>query len=130
MNKTDDILEKLKNVQQPEIDLTEEILSLLPTSPQGESLTPVPSPVREGRSINFMPVIRTVLSLAAMWIVGFFIYLQYDVANPLEANNLLPSGGGREGGSTLREVYKYRLCQECKKTISYTQIRSMLYENK
>jgi hypothetical protein len=130
MNKTDDILEKLKNVQQPEMDLTEEILSLLPTSPQGESLTPVPSPVREGRSINFMPVIRTVLSLAAMWIVGFFIYLQYDVANPLEANNLLPSGGGREGGSTLREVYKYRLCQECKKTISYTQIRSMLYENK
>ena len=39
MNRTDDILEKLKNVEKPQIDLTEEIIS---------SLTPIPSPVREG----------------------------------------------------------------------------------
>ena len=122
MNKTDDILEKLKNVQQPEIDLTEEIMSLLPASPMGEEKG-------FGKSINFLPIVRTVLSLAAMWIVGFFIYLQYDVATPSEANNSSSFGGGREG-ATLREVYKYRLCQECKKTISYTQIRTMLYENK
>ena len=129
MNRTDDILEKLKNMQQPQIDLTEEIMNNpLLTSPEGKSLTPVPSPVREGRSINFLPIVRTVLSLAAMWIVGFFIYLQYEA---------YPRGGmegapvvASEGASTLREVYKYRLCQDCKKTISYTQIKSKLYEKK
>ena len=119
MNRTDDILEKLKNMQQPQIDLTEEIMSRVGS---------LPNPVREGRSINFLPIVRTVLSLAAMWIVGFFIYLQYEA---------YPRGGmegapvvASEGASTLREVYKYRLCQDCKKTISYTQIRKMLYENK
>lgn len=123
MNKTDDILEKLKNANQPEIDMTEEIMNNpLLTSPMGEEKG-------FGKSINFLPIVRMVLSLAAMWIVGFFIYLQYDVAAPSEANNSSPFGEGREGASTLREVYKYRLCQECKKTISYTQIRTMLYEN-
>ena len=119
MNKADEILEKLKNVEKPQIDLTEEIIS---------SLTPIPSPVREGRSINFLPIVRMVLSLAAMWIVGFFLYLQYE-ASPRGGMEGVPVVAS-EGASTLREVYKYRLCQECKKTISYTQIRTMLYENK
>ena len=136
MNKTDDILEKLKNVQQPEIDLTEEIMSLLPASPMGEEKG-------FGKSINFLPIVRTVLSLAAMWIVGFFIYLQYEasaraIAESERLGSIATEGKGMEGGavvasggaSTLREVYKYRLCQECQKTISYTQIRTMLYENK
>ena len=130
MNKTDDILEKLKNVEKPQIDLTEEIMCLLPTSPEGRgSLTPVPSPVREGRSINFILIVRTVLSLAAMWIVAFFLYLQYE-ASPRGGMEGGISRGGWEEASTLKEVYKYRLCQDCKKTISYTQIKSMLYENK
>ena len=43
MNKTDDILEKLKNANQPEIDMTEEIMNNpLLTSPKGKSLTPRP----------------------------------------------------------------------------------------
>ena len=138
MNKTDDILERLKNAPQPQIDnpeeLTDRIISLLPASPEGKSLTPVPSPVREGRSINFLPIVRTVLSLAAMWIVGFFIYLQYETSpwepkvGESQGMEGVISQGGWEG-ATLREVYKYRLCQDCKKTISYTQIRSKLYEN-
>ena len=119
MNRTDDILEKLKNVEKPQIDLTEQIMSLLPTSPEGRG--------KEASRALFL--VRTVLSLAAMWIVGFFIYLQYDVATPTKANNSSPLGGGREG-ATLREVYKNRLCQDCKKSINYTQIRKMLYENK
>lgn len=125
MNKTDDILEKLKNAKQPEIDLTEEIMSLLPASPKGRG-----EEKRASGGSVILPIVRAVLSMAAMWIVGFFIYLQYDVTIPLEANNSSPFGGDREGASTLREVYKYRLCQECKKTISYTQIKSMLYGKK
>ena len=121
MNKTDDILEKLQTMQQPVIDnpdeMVEKIISLLPASTRGGNET--------SRVLIFM---RTVLSFAAMWIVGFFIYLQYDVATPSEIT--ASPREGQEGASTLREVYKYRFCQDCKKTISYTQIKSMLYENK
>lgn len=117
MNKTDDILERLKNAPQPQIDLTEEIMNNpLLTSPRGGK--------GAGRTLF---LVRTVLSLAAMWIVGFFIYLQYE-ASPRGGMEGVISQGGWEG-ATLREVYKYRLCQDCKKTISYTQIRSKLYEN-
>ena len=130
MNKIDDILEKLKNAPQPQIDNPEEITDLimgrlgpLPVAPKGEEKG-------SGMVVKFLPIVRAVLSLAAMWIVGFFIYLQYDVAAPTAKANLVPPGGGWEGASTLREVYKYRLCQDCKKTISYTQIKSRLYENK
>ena len=118
MNRTDDILERLKNVEKPQIDLTEEIMNNpLLTSPRGGK--------EASRTLIF---VRAVLSMAAMWIVGFFIYLQYEA---------YPRGGmegapvvASEGASTLREVYKYRLCQDCKKTISYTQIKNRLYENK
>ena len=123
MNKTDDILEKLKNMQQPQIDNPEEMTDLIMGS-----LTSDPFPVREMRSINFLPIVRAVLSFAAMWIVGFFIYLQYDAVAPKKMA-VFPQGN-TEGACTLREVYKYRLCQDCKKTISYTQIKSKLYENK
>ena len=128
MNKTDDILEKLKHAPQPVIDnpeeLTEMIMSLLPASPEGRG-----EEKREGRSINLIPFVRAVLSMAAMWIIGFFIYLQFEGSTPLEAGNCMLSDVP-QNGATLREVYKNRLCQECKKTISYTKIRSKLYENK
>lgn len=123
MNKTDDILEKLKNANQPEIDMTEEIMNSLPD--------PLPSSLRGGKGASrTLFLIRTVLSLAAMWIVGFFIYLKYEATVPSKANNTFPFWGGRVEACTLKEVYKSRFCQDCKKTISYTQIRSMLYEKK
>jgi len=126
MNKTDDILEKLKNMQQPEInnpiELTDLIMGSLDSAPslQGRA---------RGGSV-ILPIVRTVLSLAAMWIVGFFIYLKYEATVPSKANNTSPFGGGRVEACTLKEVYKSRFCQDCQKTISYTQIKSMLYENK
>ena len=126
MNKTDDILEKLKNMQQPEInnptELTDLIMGSLDSAPSLQGR------VRGGSVI--LPIVRTVLSLAAMWIVGFFVYLKYEATVPSKANNTFPFGGGRVEACTLKEVYKYRFCQDHKKTISYTQIRSMLYENK
>ncbi len=122
MNRTDDILEKLKNTEQPEMDLTEEIMNSLPA--------PLPSSPRGGKEAGRTLIfVRAVLSVASMWIVGFFLYLQYE-ASPRGGMEGVISRGGREEASTLKEVYKYRLCQDCKKTISYTQIKSMLYENK
>ena len=126
MNKTDDILEKLKHAPQPQIEDSEVLTKLIMSRLDG----PLPSEEKgSGMIVKFLPIVRTILSFAAMWIVGFFIYLQYETS-PREGMEGGISRGDQEGASTLREVYKYRLCQDCKKTISYTQIKSMLYENK
>ena len=119
MNKTDDILERLKgrmpSTPNPD-ELTERIMEKL------DSLPAKRKPV-------LLPLVRTVLSLAAMWIVGLFIFLQFETTTPKEEKGFTLSELP-QSGATLREVYKNRLCRECKKTISYTKIRSMLYENK
>ena len=113
------------------------------TGERGEGLTPsLPlgacdasssnSESEEGRVRGWssLLIIRTVLSLAALWIIGFFIYLQFESVTPTEAKVSLPFGGDKAGASTLKDVYKDYLCQDCKNTISYTQLRNKLYENK
>ena len=125
MNKTDEILERLKNAQQQQIDNPDDFTDLIMGSL--DSASSLQERVRRGSVI--LPIVRTVLSLAAMWIIGFFIYLQFDGSAPIEEKNYILSDVP-QNGATLREVYKNRLCQECKKTISYTKIRSKLYENK
>ena len=133
MNKTDDILEKLKNVEKPQIDMTEEIMSLLPSSPEGKSLTPVPSPLREGRSINFMPVIRAVLSLAAMWIVGLFFVLQIESSDQAEINNVenqypSPQPAYCTEGTPREILMCYMERREAQPHI-YQQLKQKSYEN-
>ena len=132
MNKTDDILERLKNMPQPIIDnpddLTERIMGSL-----GSQDSKVTTPTLTGKARSgALPLIRTILSLAALWIIGFFIYLQFDSVAPVSQQTQPPQPSiiNLQSSPTLREVYKNHLCQDCKKSISYTQLRSMLYENK
>ena len=117
MNNIDDILQRLQAAEQPMIDhpdeLTERIMKGLDSQDSPPAL--------------ILPLIRTVLSLAALWIIGFFIYLQFESATPV-VQEALPERG--TGASTLKDIYKDYLCQDCKKTISYTQLRNKLYENK
>ena len=142
MNSIDKILERLQSAEQPEIDnpdeLTERIMKSLDATDSSSKVT------------TLLPIVRAILSIAALWIIGFFIYLQFDDHLHKVPLSLLPSlsgeGSGERpgrgealgerprgeapGASTLREVYKKRLCADCKNTISYTQLRSKLYENK
>lgn len=142
MNKTDDILERLRTAQQPLIDtpdeLTERIMRSL-DSQNSKVISPSLTECQEvrtersgrtglkGRSLL---IIRTVLSAAALWLVGFFIYLQMDAAPPVAEQTLPSLEEVESGASTLRDAYKGYLCQECKESISYTQLRNRLYENK
>ena len=133
MNSIDNILERLQSVEQPIIDnpdeLTERIMKSLDATDSSSKV------------ITLLPIVRAILSIAALWIISFFIYLQFDDHLHKVPLSLLPSlsgeGSGERpgrgeapGASTLREVYKKRLCADCKNTISYTQLRSKLYENK
>ena len=130
MNNIDNILERLQSAEQPVLDNPEELTERVMRSLNSQvSKVTIPS-LTERVIARSLPILRTVLSIAALWLVGFFIYLQIDAAPPV-AEQALPSMEGLErGASTLRDVYKGYLCQDCKETISYTQLRYMLYENK
>ena len=123
MNKTDDILEKLKNANQPEIDMTEEIMNSLPlTSPRGG--------IEASRTLFF---IRTVLSMAAVWLVGLFIVLQTESTGQEEIYNLenqYPSPQPEyctEG--TSREILMCYLERKRERQSIYSLIKQNLYEN-
>lgn len=121
MNSIDNILERLQSAEQPVIDnpdeLTERIMKSLDATDSSSKV------------ITLLPIVRAILSIAALWIIGFFIYLQFDDHLHKVPLSLLPSLSAPPA-STLREVYKKRPCADCKNTISYTQLRSKLYENK
>ena len=81
MNKTNDILEKLKAVGQPVIDnpdeLTDLIMSSLPeqTVPQKESST---------KPQAILVALRVISSIAALYLVGLFFYLQQESVAKVE----------------------------------------------
>lgn len=74
--------------------------------------------------------LRIILSSAAVWLIGLFIYQQIPLSElqtstkeePIYYNNSLFSG------STLKDVYTSY--QQKDKLISYTQLKQMIYENK
>ena len=77
MNKTEDILEKLKAIEQPTIDnpdaLTDLIMSNLP-----EQEAPASKPQA------MLTVLRIVSSIAALYLVGLFFWLQQEPVAKVE----------------------------------------------
>jgi len=126
MNKTDDILERLSSLQQPVIDnpdeLTDMIMKELPEqdAPQKE-LSTKPSAI--------LITLRIISSIAAIWLVGLFIYQLSFVSAPDIPSNEVPHYISQlSSGSTLKNVYTSR--QQRDQLISYTHLRQMRYENK
>ena len=81
MNKTDDILERLKAVEQPAIGnpdaLTDLIMSNLP-----EQDTPQKEQPQKPQAI--LKALRIISSIAALYLVGLFIYLQQEPVAKVE----------------------------------------------
>lgn len=128
MDKIDDILERL-SAQQPDIDnpseLTDRILANLPerreASHRQEETTSL--------TYRFLTLLRVVSSIAAIWLVGLFLYVNKPVSVTQRKmdvvhyyTNTLPAG------STLKDVYTSRRQKD--KRISYTQLRTKYYEKK
>ena len=116
MDKTDEILERLKDWQ-PVIDnpdeLTENIMARLPE--------------RETRSHQWRLVLGRALqyvsSIAAVLLIGLFLYQQHETVNEVPHYNTTRLAAG----CTLKNVYAR---QQQGNFITYNQIRKMLYENK
>ena len=133
MNKTNDILEKLKAVEQPAIDnpdaLTDMIMNNLPDqdSPQKE---------QPQKPQAILIALRIVSSIAALYLVGLFIYLQQEPVAKVETayNNKVekqqpvpPPDYCTEG--TPREILMCYLEHRQAQPDTYKQLKRMNYEN-
>ena len=127
MNKTDDILEKLKAAGQPTIDnpdeLTELIMSNLPEQ--------AGSPRQTGAGLApgaILIALRIVSSIAALWLIGLFLDTTSTEPNNKEQQGLYGQTIDLMQGSTLKDVYTSRLRASQEKSISYTQLKNLHYE--
>ena len=131
MNKTDEILERLRTAQQPVIDDPDMLLERIMGSLDAQDSQATTFSLKGRQWDGSLVIIRTVLSIAALWLIGLFIYTTSDTpAHQLHEQQGLPYYTySVSSGSTLKDVYTSRQRKE-KTTVSYTQLRSKLYENK
>jgi len=94
------------------------IRTLSPLPLYGESLAPLER--------KFVIALRSITSMAAVLLVGLFLYQHTPNGNVNEVPHYYTSNFS--AGSTLKNVYTSRQHQE--KILSYTQFKTMLYENK
>ena len=135
MNKTDDILEKLKATEQPVItnpdELTDLIMSSLPeqNAPQRELSKKRPA---------WLVTIQVISSMAALWLIGLFFYLQIEPTgkvetaynyNKMEIQQPAPQPAYCTEG-TPREILMCYLEHRQAQPNTYKQLKQMSYENK
>jgi hypothetical protein len=81
MNKTNDILEKLKAVEQPVIDNPDELTDLIMSSLPEQS---APQEEHASRPQAILIAWRIISSIAALYLVGLFFYLQQEPVAKVE----------------------------------------------
>ena len=133
MNKTNDILNKLKAVEQPAIDdpdaLTDLIMSNLPEqdAPQKE---------QSQKPHAILIALRVISSVAAIYLVGLFFYLQQKpvakvetaYTNKVEKQQPAPQPAYCTEG-TPREILMCYLEHRQAQPDTYKQLKRMNYEN-
>lgn len=122
MNNIDQILDNLKG-QQPTIGnadkLTDSIMSQLD------------QPSVNRRHITIALVARTVLSAAAIWLIGLLIYQTSFDSEPQNTDNqnIAYRIDNLQRISARKNAYANRREVNAIKTISYIQLKKMYYEN-
>ena len=129
MNKTEDILEKLKAIEQPTIDnpdaLTDLIMSNLP-----EQEAPASKPQA------MLTILRIVSSIAALYLVGLFFWLQQEPVakvetaynNKVEEPQPAPQPAYCTEGTPREILMCYMERREAQPHI-YQQLKQKSYEN-
>ena len=129
MNKTEDVLEKLKAIEQPTIDnpdaLTDLIMSNLP-----EQEAPASKPQA------MLTVLRIVSSIAALYLVGLFFWLQQEPVakvetaynNKVEEPQPAPQPAYCTEGTPREILMCYMERREAQPHI-YQQLKQKSYEN-
>ena len=133
MNKTDDILEKLRTIEQPAIDnpdaLTDLIMSNLPEqdAPQKE---------QSNKPQAMLIALRIISSIAALYLIGLFFYLQQEPMakvetaynNKVEEPQPAPQPAYCTEGTPREILMCYMERREAQPHI-YQQLKQKSYEN-
>lgn len=82
-------------------------------------------PQKASKQQAVLVALRTITSVAAMLLIGLFIYVNQPVKT--EAQNAYAYTTDFPHSSTLENMYTRHLQASQPKTISYTQIKRMLY---
>ncbi|MBO4891312.1 MAG: hypothetical protein J5502_01775 [Prevotella sp.] len=134
MNKTEDILEKLKAAEQPAIDnpdaLTDLIMSNLPkqNAPQKE---------QPKKPYAMLIALRVISTIAALYLVGLFFYLQQEPVAKVETaynNNMVeePQPASQPAyctEGTPREILMCYMERREAQPHIYQQLKQKSYEN-
>ena len=124
MNNIDEILERLQNLEQPEMDDADEFTDLIMSAlPDRNTNTPKQTVNQEPRVIK---LVRVILSAAAVLLVGLFLYTSVmDTELPTTTQNNY-NITGFSYGDYLKNVYTNR---QNRATINYSQLKKLNHEN-
>lgn len=87
---------------------------------------------RNNKPSAILKAIRIISAVAALYLVGLFLYQQMPDMSPVQDKNEAPHYYTQDlsPGSTLKDVYTSRLRASQKRTISYNQLKTLNYEKK
>lgn len=124
MNNIDEILERLQNLEQPEMDDADEFTDLIMSAlPDRNANTPKQTVSKEPRVIK---LVRVILSAAAVLLVGLFLYtnvMDTELPTTTQTNYNIT---GFSYGDYLKNVYTNR---QNRATINYSQLKKLNHEN-
>lgn len=124
MNKINDILDRLQG-QMPELDNPDEMLeNIMQNLPDRE----MSLPERESKPQVWLVALRVITSAAAIWLIGLFAYVNWSQESA--AHNMNAYITDFPQGSTIENVYTRCMRKGHTKSISYTQLKQMIYAKK
>ena len=126
MNKTDDILQKLSDLEQPGIDnpdaLTDLIMSNLPEQA-------APKKTQDERAHALLLTMRAISSIAAVWLVGLFFVVNDETPVTPVVVHQSPNAPSFCEGSTPGEIYTCYMNRKREQTGTYSLIKKRIYES-
>lgn len=124
MNKIDDMLDRLQG-QMPELDNPDEMLeNIMQNLPDRE----MSLPERESKPQVWLVALRVITSAAAIWLIGLFAYVNWPQESA--AHNMNAYITDFPQGSTIENVYTRCMRKSQTKSVSYTQLKQMIYAKK
>ena len=126
MNKTDDILEKLKAARQPAIDNSDALTDLIMDNLPEQA---VPEKAEPKRPHALLLTMRVISSLAAAWLVGLFFVVNDET--PVAPVAVHPSSNTPSlcEGSTPGEIYTCYMERKRGQQTTYSLIKKKIYES-
>ena len=133
MNKTNDILEKLKAAEQPAIDNPDALTNLIMSSlPEQDA----PQKEQTQKPHTMLIALRVISTIAALYLVGLFFYLQQEPVakvetacnNKVEEPQPVPQPAYCTEG-TPREILMCYMEHRQAQPDTYKQLKQKIYEN-